>query len=668
MKTDTLTLRFVTPDIVRIGSFTLIVAPSYHLTGVLSMIRFRNARGCFIGLLLLLWLVVNAVVRTVLLVMAHRSLQSSFDLPTTVAIYFRGAVNDLFPYFLLTLPLMAFLLLKRKLWGGRTGRIITSAVFWIYACAFLFGAVAETLFWDEFGSRFNFIAVDYLIYTTEVVRNIAESYPLIPLLSAVAASAALVSLICLRPFWKRVHLPATRSPRLLAVCFLMTCSAFIYTPLTSSDRVERELSANGVWSLFSAYKNNAINYREFYPVMDDDRASACVRRELNGEGTRFVTDNAGEWRRNVSAVRPEWKPNVIQIVVESLGSDLLGKHTPNLNKLVSESLHLSRLMATGTRTVRGIEALTLSLPPTPGASIVRRPGCEGLFSTGSVFREKGYDTAFIYGGFGYFDNMNAFFSGNGFRIVDRSDIPGDAVTFTNAWGVCDEDLFHAAIRDADENFRQGRPFYQFVLTTSNHRPFTYPDGKVDIPSGTGRKGAVAYTDYAIGVFLREAATRPWFRNTVFVISGDHTSSAAGHTDLPPDRYHIPAIFYCPGRIAPADVDILCSQADIPPTLFDVLGWSYRSGFFGRSVLRMKPEEGRAWISTYQILGRLTPDSLVSLEPLQKPAVNAWSFSSGVGSILTGHEADDLVDAAVADYQTAHDLFRSERLKEAAVLR
>ena len=177
------------------------------------MIRSRNARGCFLGLLLLLWLAVNAVVRTVLLVMAHRTLQSSFDWSTAAGIYFRGAVNDLFPYFLLALPLMIVLLLKKRLWGGRAGRLIASVVFWLYACAFLFGAMAETLFWDEFSSRFNFIAVDYLVYTTEVVKNIAESYPLIPLLAAIAASAAIVSALLLLPFWRRAATPAPRSPK-----------------------------------------------------------------------------------------------------------------------------------------------------------------------------------------------------------------------------------------------------------------------------------------------------------------------------------------------------------------------------------------------------------------------------------------------------------------------
>ena len=643
------------------------------------MIRFKNTRACYLGLLLLLWLVVNAAVRTILLVMAQRSLHTPLHTASMLAIYARGVVNDLFPYALLILPLLPFLLLKKRLWGGRAGRTVASVTFWLYACLFLFGSVAETLFWEEFGSRFNFIAVDYLVYTTEVLGNIVESYPVIPLLSAVAAFGVLFSFLLLRPFWKRASLPAPRSNRLAAAALVLVCAAFLYAPLSSQDRLERELSANGVWSLFSAYRHNSLDYRSFYPVLDDETAAQLVRRELTEEGTRFVGEKtpakvaaAGDarsrdWRRDVSALRAEWHPNVVQIVVESLGSNLLGENTPNLNRLIDESLFFSSLMATGTRTVRGIEALTLSLPPTPGSSIVRRPGCEGLFSTGSVFRAKGYDTAFIYGGFGYFDNMNAFFSGNGFRIVDRAAVSREDITFANVWGMCDEDLFRIALREADAAFEKGVPFYQFVLTTSNHRPFTYPEGRVSLPSGSGRKGAVAYTDYAIGAFFREAATRPWFRNTIFVLSGDHTSSAAGHTNLPPERYRIPAFFHCPGSIMPARVDTLCSQADIPPTLFDLMGWSYRSGFFGRSVLRMKPEEGRAWISTYQILGRLTPDSLVVMEPLQKPAALAWHGAGNTGMLLDGDAAEKRIREAAAGYQFAYDAFSNGLLKEEQVL-
>ena len=633
------------------------------------MIRFRNARVQYLVLLLLFWLFVNAAVRTVLLVMVHRSLSEGFGLISLITVYFRGAVNDLFPCILLLLPLLPFLLLKKRLWGGRSGRVLASLVFWLYGCAFLFDSVAETLFWDEFGSRFNFIAVDYLIYTTEVMRNIVESYPVLPLLAAVAASAAVFTLIFLRGFLKSARLPAPRSGALAAACLLLILAAFVYTPLSSADRVERELSASGVWSLFSAYKNNEIDYRQFYPVIPEDRALRLVHDGLREDQASFPAQSDQEWRRKITPQRREWRPNVVQIVVESLGSGLLGEHTPHLNAMLNDGVYLSGLMATGTRTVRGIEALTLSLPPTPGASIVRRPESEGLFNIGSVFRSRGYDTAFIYGGFGYFDNMNAFFSGNGFRIVDRASIPKEDVTFTNAWGVCDEDLFRAALREADACFQAGRPFYQFVLTTSNHRPFTYPEGRVSIPSGTGRTGAVAYTDYAVGMFLKEASTRPWFADTVFVLSGDHSSGAAGHTDLPPERYRIPAVFYSPGNLAPARTDTLCSQADIAPTLFSLLGWTYDSGFFGRNVLDMKPEEGRAWIGTYQILGLLKPDSLTVLEPLHAPVTGVPDADGRTLRPLEDNkQAEKLVDETIAWYQSAHDLYKRGALKENVLLR
>ncbi|MEG2005595.1 MAG: LTA synthase family protein, partial [Bilophila sp.] len=366
---------------------------------------------------------------------------------------------------------------------------------------------------------------------------------------------------------------------------LFVAASFVFSPVSLSNNViRRELSANGVWSLFAAFRHNQLDYRQFYPTMDKQAALAALRSELIEPGATFFSDKPLEWRRHIKAQGPERQLNVIQIVVESLGSVSLGERTPFLNAIAERSLRFTHMMATGTRTVRGIEALTLSLPPAPGASIVRRPDNTELFNVGSVFRQRGYDQAFIYGGYGYFDNMNAFFSGNGFRIVDRAVIPDENKTFGNTWGVCDEDLLHTALREADASHAQGKPFYQFVLTTSNHRPFTYPDGKIDVPSGRSRSGAIKYTDYAIGQFLREAEKHPWFRDTIFVIVADHTAGSAGKTDIPPEQYAIPCLVYSPAHIEAQSVATLCSQIDVAPTLFALLGWSYDSGFFGKNIL------------------------------------------------------------------------------------
>ena len=124
---------------------------------------------------------------------------------------------------------------------------------------------------------------------------------------------------------------------------------------------------------------------------------------------------------------------MVLIVVESLSAKFLGafgnadRLTPNLDRLAQQGLVFTNLRATGTRTVRGLEAITLSVPPTPGYSIVKRPHNSNLFSLGSVLREHGYSTRFFYGGYSYFDNMGPFFAGNGFDVIDRTRLSGDEV-------------------------------------------------------------------------------------------------------------------------------------------------------------------------------------------------------------------------------------------------
>jgi phosphoglycerol transferase MdoB-like AlkP superfamily enzyme len=236
-----------------------------------------------------------------------------------------------------------------------------------------------------------------------------------------------------------------------------------------------------------------------------------------------------------------------------------------------------------------------------------------MFSGGFIFKEKGYENKFIYAGHGYFDNMNDFFSHNGFDIIDRVDFKDDEVTFSNAWGVCDEDLLSKALKEADKSYAKKEPFLNFIMTTSNHRPYTYPDGKIDVPSHTGREGGVKYTDYAINKFLQEAKKKPWFKNTIFIILADHNGGSAGKNTLPSYRYKIPLIVYAPALIKPEVVNKLSSQIDLFPTLFSLMGWSYESMFYGNDILSDLFKE-RAFIGNYQKLGLLKNGYLYVLTP------------------------------------------------------
>ncbi|WP_141104292.1 LTA synthase family protein, partial [Noviherbaspirillum denitrificans] len=327
---------------------------------------------------------------------------------------------------------------------------------------------------------------------------------------------------------------------------------------------------------------------------------------------------------------------------------------PTPARLAGQGLLFTRLYATGTRTVRGLEALTLSLPPTPGQSIVKRPDNGNLFSLGSVFQGKGYDVRYAYGGYGYFDNMNAFFGGNGYRIVDRVSIPSQRIPFENIWGVADEALFDQVLDEIDDSHRAGKPSFTHVMTTSNHRPFTYPEGRIDIPSHTGREGGVKYTDYAIGRFIDQARAKPWFKDTVFVIVADHCASSAGKTELPVERYHIPMIIYAPGHIQPGKVERLASQIDTAPTLLGLLDFNYPTRFLGRDILHTPEAEDRAFISNYQALGYLKKDILTVLRPKRQVAAYRVEGESNLVSVPVD---PTLLREAIAYYQGASELYK-----------
>src|SRR5699024_5069599 len=144
------------------------------------------------------------------------------------------------------------------------------------------------------------------------------------------------------------------------------------------------------------------------------------------------------------------------------------------DSLADQSLFFTNLYAAGNRTVRGLEAVTLCLPPTPGESIIKRKNNKGKFNIGHIFKQRGYEIKYFYGGYRYFDNMNDFFTGNGYDIVDRDNLTDEEITFANIWGVCDEDMAKKAIEVMNEEAASGKPFFNHWMTVSNHRPFTYP--------------------------------------------------------------------------------------------------------------------------------------------------------------------------------------------------
>lgn len=546
--------------------------------------------------------------------------------------------------------------------SSRISFIIKSFAFIVITFSLIFLAAAEFTFWQEFGSRFNFIAVDYLIYTQEVIDNIFQSYPVKSLLLLFTLLSMGITFIFSEVIRNTLSLPIKH--RLITLSILVISALFSWS-FWSPERVaitgnhySDELAGNGLYNFFSAYRNNELDYISLYPTIDKSTANGILATLRNSDGT--------------SAQIPlTHKPkHVIMITVESLSAEFLGSFgnknglTPNLDKLASEGLLFTNLYAVGTRTVRGLEALSLAVPPTPGQSIVRRPDNENLASLGANLDRHGFDSHYLYGGYGYFDNMNYFFSHNGYEVTDRHDVPKEKIGFANAWGMADEFLFSQADDLMDKNASKKSQFLM-IMTTSNHRPYTYPDGKIDIPSPGGRSGAVKYTDYAIGKFIQESQLKPWFKDTLFVIVADHCASSAGKTSLPVARYHIPAIFYAPSFIHPAQETRLVSQIDLPPTLLTMLGLPADPHFFGSNVWNNASYTPRAFISNYQELGYLKNNLLVVLAP-HKPAkifkVDINKPDPDQIPELLNPEHNTLIQEAIAYYQTAALNFKQGAMK------
>ncbi|MDP3442952.1 MAG: sulfatase-like hydrolase/transferase [Ignavibacteria bacterium] len=581
-----------------------------------------------------------------------------------------------------------YLLLFPKRWiGSLADKIFTYCYLSIVLIIIFFSLMAEFPFWDEFGVRFNFIAVDYLIYTYEVVANINQSYPL-PLIIAVLIALVIGTFMLLHKTGiirntfsdkRSIRIRGFYTLPVLLIAFLLLGIMKNKQADFSNNLVVNELGKNGVFSFFAAFRSNELDYETFYPKLDDKEAYAILKKTLLQENQTYASDKLDDIIR-ITKGENENRPNIILIAIESFSGDFLKAFgnkdnlTPNYDSLANQSIFFTNLYATGTRTVRGMEALTLCVPPTPGNSIVRRPDNEHLFSIATILKQKNYHPYFLYGGDGYFDNMNNFFGGQGFDIVDRDrgnplseqidthryKIRTDEVSFENAWGICDEDLYKQAIKYADKSSNANKPFFQFVMTTSNHKPYTFPEGRIDLPQGD-RNAAVKYTDYALGKFIAEAQKKPWFKNTVFGIVADHCASSAGKWEINIDKHHIPAIIYnLPHE--PQRLDRLTSQIDLMPTLFGYLNWNYNTALYGKDINQVKVGEERAFIGNYRTLGILKENLFIQIDDRKR--VKQFRVSENDQSLSeVNNQNKELVSETISYYQTASGRFKNGKMKE-----
>lgn len=565
--------------------------------------------------------------------------------------------------------------------SGRAHRLLTRLLVALAVGGVGFVAAAEVFFFLEFDGRFNFVAVDYLLFPTEVLTNIWESYPVVPVVGGLAIAALAVFLLLRRPVERAFAAP----PRFAARAAVTAGFAAILTVLTAAlpaaphvadDRALNEIAANGWCSFAAALAGTDAPYVGLYATRPQPVVFERLRPLLTDAETVPGSFVPASTERRERALAPPSRRNVVVVLEESFGAEYLATlhpeakehHAPSFDALTASGTLLTHAYSTGNRTIRALEATTNGLPPLPGIATVRRSASKDLFTLPAVLRQQGYATRFVYGGRALFDGMGAYLRANGVeRVIDQGDMPDGA--FSTAWGVADETIFDRALGEMDGLAGSGKPFYTLVLTVSNHRPYTYPKGRIaPDPDKRWRVNAVEYADWALGRFMRQAATRPWYRDTIFVLMGDHGPRVYGAAEIPLPSYEVPILFVAPGLVpAGARLDTLASSLDVPPTVLGLLGLEYQSKFFGHDLFHVDPAAGRALMTHNNEIALLRGDLMAVLGLHESTALYRRSghdapFEPATATDATGRQ---LIEDAIAYYDGADTLYRNGGYRLAA---
>ncbi len=515
--------------------------------------------------------------------------------------------------FLLFAPVLALIALPARAVARFRSVFALYFAFCLLLAVFL--ECATFPFMDEFDTRPDRIFIEHMVQVREVFGMVLKGYG--GMLAAALAGTLAVGACIYRFMSGRVaSIPAWAPKRriclfVVAAVLLVagTRQSFRRNPVSlpdfmfSKSHIVNQLCLNTTYNLMHEYvsqREAEKGFGEAYGSMEPADMFARVRRVSRIPEASCADPQIPLLHAHQPSLVRRKPVNLVMIVEESLGAEYVGSLggmplTPNLDRLSSQGLLFTRLYATGTRTLRGLEAVLSGFPPSPAKSVIKLSLAErNFFTIAELLRGLGYATGFFYGGKATFDNMQGFCLNNGFESVyDEKDIPEPL--FKGNWGVSDEDLFRKA-NDVIASYGE-RPFFALILTTSNHDPFEFPDGRIQLyeqPKMT-RHNAIKYADHALGTFFELAAGEAYYGNTVFLVVADHSTRLNGEDLVPIEKFHVPALLIGPD-VNPGRYDTIASQIDLPSTLLDIMGISAETPLPGRSLLALGADApGRAII-------------------------------------------------------------------------
>lgn len=624
-------------------------------------------------------LVLSSVLRLVLLAVFLPGPLAPWTLVSCLAV---GFFLDVLTAAVLVAPLGSLLALAPFGWLSR--RWLRAPLVAMLCAGVVFLAFTEYFFFEEFLSRFNHVALDYLLFPTEVFTNLGESYD-IPLFAGLALLGGLACAAWLERFLAGATLARLGwRERLGALGRAWGTGAVAFAVLWAlpwkvrADRVEDEVAHNGLCALVHAYATASLDYPTFYLSVPAEEAEARVAARLETPSSPVGPDLQRVLRpRHAAAPAPR---QVIVILEESFGSEFVGvlghpelELTPHFDRWSQEGLLLTQLVPTGNRTVRGLEGVLASFVPLPGDAILRREASSDVATLGRVFAANDFRTVFLYGGRSIFDSMSSFLGQNGWNeFVEQPDYPEGV--FHTAWGVADEFIFDALLARQERARDTGEKLFATLLSVSNHKPYDVPLDDAHVASvRKGRRRAVAYADYALGRYLDQARERGLLEQSLILIAGDHGARVYGSSEIPAASYRVPGLFLSNdpawrGR----RIDRLCSQIDLGPTLLSLAQITCTAPFFGQDLLDLPTRGGRAFVQHNRDVGLLTDELLIVLG-LQK-SVTYYGRSGPesdefrlLGEGEAGPEARELALDAAATFQTAQALYDAGRYRIPAAL-
>ena len=561
---------------------------------------------------------------------------------------------------LLVIPAALYLLLPGRAWRERLAAVLLA----LGAALLVHMELSTPAFIGEYDNRPDRVYYEYLRYPREVFTMLARSYPLqlllVPLLSIVTAFG----------FWRLLrrrmraavewpwHRRALLFPLVAVLLFIGARSSLgprpanLSTATFSTNHLANELAVSSTYTLFNAIymSSKEVDATRLYGDLDPAEIQVRVQSYQQPSPRLPV---------------PTRPPNLVIFLLESLGAEFVGSLgglplTPQLERLSAEGLWFTDLYATGTRTVRGLEAVVTGFPPTPAPSVFKLPQAQrDFFTLGTLLRDSGYATEFIYGGVSNFDNMGRFLLQNGFeRIIEQRDFQDPVLLGT--WGVSDEDL----VAKAHETFLAygDQPFFALLLSTSNHDPFEFPAGRIELheqPAST-RNNAVKYTDYSVGRLFELARSAPYFENTVFLVVADHGSRVLGEDLVPVARFQVPALIIGPD-VPHRHYDRVASQIDLGPTLLGLLGIRAPNPMIGRDLLALPQEiPGRALMQYGDANAFRVGDRVA----IHRPHLPAETFDYRAGRLLPAAHDRELERDALAHLLWAARTYRDRLYRPA----